>query len=57
MFVGASWLAPDLIVWRSAMPLEAKFARHWVGWVAGGVSIKERPVEPHLFDLESGKLA
>ena len=50
-------LAPDLIVWRSAMPLEAEFARHCVGWVAGGVSIKERPVEHHLFDLESGELA
>ena len=50
-------LAPDLIVWRSAMPLEAEFAGHRVGWVAGGVSIKERPVVHHLFDLESGELA
>jgi len=57
MFMRASLLAPDLIVWRSAMPLEAEFARHCVGWVAGGVSIKERPVEHHLFDLESGELA
>ena len=51
------------------MPLEAEFARHCVGWLVGGVSaaiqvarselrgIKERPVEHHLFDLESGELA
>jgi hypothetical protein len=51
------------------MPLEAEFVRHCVGWVAGGVAaaiqvarselrgIKERPVEHHLFDLESGELA
>jgi hypothetical protein len=51
------------------MPLEAEFAGPCVGWVAGGVvaaiqvarserrSIKERPVEHHLFDLESGELA
>lgn len=51
------------------MPLEAEFARHCVAWVAGGVAaaiqvarskprgIKERPVEHHLFDLESGGLA
>lgn len=51
------------------MPLEAEFARHSVGWVAGGVSassqvarseprgIKEHPVEHRLFDLESGGVA
>jgi hypothetical protein len=51
------------------MPLEAEFASNCVGWVAGGVSaaiqvarseprgIKERPVELHLFDLESGRVA
>ena len=39
------------------MPLEAEFAGHRVGWVAGGVFIKECPVEHHLFDLESGELA
>lgn len=51
------------------MPLEAEVAGHCVDWVAGGVSaaiqvarsvprgIKERPVEHHLFDLESGWLA
>ena len=51
------------------MPLEAEFAGHRLGWVAGGVSaaihvarseprgIQERPVEHHLFDLESGELA
>ncbi len=51
------------------MAPEAEFARHCVGWVAGGVSaaiqvarseprgIKERPVAHHLFDLESGEVA
>jgi hypothetical protein len=39
------------------MPLEAEFASHCVRWVAGGVSIKERPVEHHVFDLESQELA
>jgi hypothetical protein len=39
------------------MPLEAKFARPCVGWVAGGVSFKERLVEHQLVDLESGQLA
>ena len=45
MFMSASLLA-DLIVWKSAMPLEAEFARHRVGWVAGGVStaIKVAPL-------------
>lgn len=51
------------------MPLEAEFARHCAGWVAGGVSaaiqvarseprgIEERLVEHHLLELESGGVA
>jgi hypothetical protein len=35
----------------------SEFAGHCVGWVAGGVSIKEHRVEHQPVDLESGKLA